>query len=123
MRNFVCKGCGNCCLYASFSEVGEEDVRVWERKGRADILKWVRPRSIGHGEYAYEVWIDPKTGSVAERCPWLEKLPATNHYICQIHDVKPTICRYFPASVKHAQEVGCKGLQEKGKGIVMGNGD
>ncbi|MDY6952413.1 MAG: YkgJ family cysteine cluster protein [Thermodesulfobacteriota bacterium] len=115
MQTFICKGCGNCCLYASFSEVGEEDVRLWEREGRADILRWVQPRSIGQGEYAYEVWIVPKTGAVAERCPWLEELPGTNQYICQIHSVKPTICRYFPASVKHAQEVGCRGFQEEGK--------
>jgi Fe-S-cluster containining protein len=93
--------------------VGEEDVWNWKKKGRTDILKWVRPRAIGHGVYAYEVWVDPKTGAVAERCPWLQTLAGTNDYICQIHDVKPTICRYFPASTKHAQEVGCKGFQEE----------
>jgi len=108
---FQCKQCGNCCLHAHFDEVEEGDVFLWENRGRTDILKWVRRESMGDGDYVYGVWIDPKTGAKAATCPWLTR-PTDNHeYLCQIHDVKPTICRYFPASRKHAQDIGCKGFE------------
>jgi Fe-S-cluster containining protein len=113
LQSFTCKGCGNCCIDASFSEVEEADVLLWRRKGRVDILKWVCSRPIGDGDYAYHVWIDPVTGKAAESCPWLRRQLSSGKYICQIHDIKPTICRYFPASRKHAEEVGCRGFQEK----------
>jgi len=92
--------------------VEEADIHFWERKGRTDILEWVRPKPVGDGEYAYEVWIDPTTAEEADRCPWLKKLPNTDQHICQIYPVRPTICRYFPASRKHAAEIGCKGFKE-----------
>jgi Fe-S-cluster containining protein len=109
---FTCKRCGLCCLYASFSEVGEEDIRLWEEGNRTDILEWVRLRPIGGGDYAYEVWFDPRTKQEVDECPWLGQLPDTDEYMCHIYDVRPGICRYFPASRKHAEEIGCKGLEE-----------
>jgi Fe-S-cluster containining protein len=93
--------------------VDESDVILWKALGREDILKWVRPRSIGGGDYAYEVWVHPVKGAVMERCPWLKRRADTGRYFCMIHDVKPTICRYFPASRKHAEEVGCGGFEQK----------
>ena len=111
-KTFSCKRCGNCCLHGSFSEVGEEDVVVWRERGRTDILEWVRFKPIGNGDYAYEVWIDPQTKEEAKQCPWLEKLADDGGYTCQIHDVKPSICRHFPASNGHAKEMGCLGLQD-----------
>ena len=119
-KNFNCKRCGNCCLYASFNEVEEADIRLWEKNDRIDILEWVRRKPIGDGEYAYEVWIDPRTRHEVDRCPWLRKLPHNGQYVCKIHNLKPTICRYFPASRKHAAEIGCKGFDEgehRGPGI------
>jgi Fe-S-cluster containining protein len=92
--------------------VGEEDIALWTDRGRADILEWVHFRPIGDGDYSYEVWIDPRTKEEVERCPWLEKLPDGAGYVCKIHDVKPSICRHFPGSKKHAQEIGCVGLED-----------
>jgi Fe-S-cluster containining protein len=111
-KTFTCKRCGNCCIHGAFSEVAEEDIVLWTERGRTDILEWVRFRPIGNEEYAYEVWIDPKTKEEVEQCPWLEKLSHNGECTCQIHDVKPSICRYFPASKRHAQEMGCLGLEE-----------
>jgi len=111
-KTFTCKRCGNCCLHGAFSEVGEEDVALWTDSGRTDILAWVHFRPIGDGDYAYEVWIDPETKQEVELCPWLEKLTDSDGYVCQIHDVKPSICRHFPASRKHAEEMGCLGLED-----------
>ena len=111
-ESFTCKRCGKCCLYASFSEVGEEDIFLWEKGGRTDILEWVHFRPMGNGDYAYEVWIDPGTKQEVDECPWLAILPDTGEYMCQIYDMRPAICRYFPASRKHAEEIGCQGLEE-----------
>jgi Fe-S-cluster containining protein len=111
-NTFTCRRCGNCCLHSAFSEVGEEDIVLWTDSGRDDILAWVHFRAIGNGDHAYEVWIDPITKEQVERCPWLEKLSDGAGYMCQIHDVKPSICRYFPASNKHAQDIGCLGLED-----------
>lgn len=111
-KTFTCKRCGNCCIHGAFSEVAEEDIVLWTERGRTDILEWVRFRPIGNEDYAYEVWIDPQTKEEVEQCPWLEKLSHNGEYRCQIHDVKPSICRYFPASKRHAKEMGCLGLEE-----------
>ena len=111
-EKFNCKQCGNCCLYACFDEVEEADIRLWEEKGGIEILEWVRRKPIGDGDYAYEVWIDPRTSEEVDGCPWLKGLPGTSQYMCQIYDVRPTICRYFPASRKHAADIGCKGFEE-----------
>lgn len=120
-EDFKCQRCGICCLHARFYEVHEEDVYAWKQQGRTDILQWIRPRPLGQGDYAYEVWIDPVTGRIAERCPWLKDESHRDGHVCQIYDVRPTICRYFPASKKHALEVGCKGFAPRGSAIAHGS--
>jgi Fe-S-cluster containining protein len=92
--------------------VGEEDIVLWTDSGRSDILEWVHFRPIGNGDHAYEVWIDPETHQEVAECPWLKKLSDGDGYMCQIHDVKPSICRHFPGSKKHAEDIGCLGLED-----------
>jgi hypothetical protein len=44
-QNFKCTQCGNCCLnlYDAFSTCAtEEDIQLWQKEGREDILEWVR---------------------------------------------------------------------------------
>jgi hypothetical protein len=63
-EDFKCKKCGNCCLnlYDVFSTCAtDEDVQLWEEKGREDILAWVDPISLGNGQFIYDIWISPKT--------------------------------------------------------------
>lgn len=108
--DFTCKRCGNCCLLARFGEVHEEDVRRWQEANRADILHWVRFVPLGDGDHAYEVWVDPATGEQVDGCPWLQETPAPSQYACRIYEARPTICRHFPASRRHAREVGCRGF-------------
>jgi len=84
---FKCKQCGNCCLKlrdAFETCATEEDIRLWEEKGREDILEWVDPI----------------------------KLPRQNKYICRINDVKPVHCREYPRSRKHGEKTGCKGFEK-----------
>ena len=96
---FICKRCGNCCLNLTDAFqccVDQEDVEMWEKNERADILEWVDPIDVGHGEKVYDIWISPKTGEDVPRCPWLRKLPKSNKYSCRIHKVKPKVCREYP---------------------------
>ena len=111
---FICKRCGNCCLNLTDAFqccVDQADIDMWEKNGRADILEWVDPIDVGHGEKVYDIWISPKTGEDVPRCPWLRKLPKSNKYSCRIHKVKPRVCREYPKTEKHAKETGCKGFE------------
>ncbi len=113
-KDFKCEQCGNCCLnlYDAFATCAtEEDIQLWRKEGREDILEWVDPISVGSGEFVYDIWISPKTGEDVERCPWLRKV-SKNKYICGIHDVKPKHCREYPRSKRHAEETGCKGFEK-----------
>jgi Fe-S-cluster containining protein len=77
---------------------------------RPDIMAWV-VMVAGCGD----LWISPKTGEEATRCPWLRKLPKQDRYICRIYDVRPDTCRDFPyeTSVEHAQIVDCEMLPDE----------
>ena len=109
---FSCKRCGTCCLTAWFGEVHEEDVRSWEKGGRTDILQWVRFVPLGQDDFAYRVWVDPVTNEETDHCPWLTRDLDSGRYGCRIYSVRPTTCRYFPASENHAREVGCRGFKD-----------
>ena len=113
-KTFKCIQCGNCCINLSDAfqtSVTHDDIAMWEREGRLDILEWVYPIPLGEGYYIYDIWINPKTGDDVYRCPWLRKLPNQDKYICRIHDLKPEHCRQYPKSRKHAEETGCKGFE------------
>ena len=113
-KDFKCKQCGNCCLDlndAFQTSVSDEDVKMWKREKRFDILEWVHSMHLGGGHYIHDIWINPKTGRDVWRCPWLRKLPKQDKYICRIHDVKPEYCRKYPISKEHAEETGCKGFE------------
>lgn len=111
-KAFTCKQCGNCCLNldAHSTSVGEDDIRQWEKAGRADILEWVYYLPIGEDTFIYDIWFSPRTGEEVDRCPWLRKLPKKDKYVCRIHNLKPRLCREYPKSRRHAERTGCKGF-------------
>ena len=113
-KGFKCKQCGHCCLNlldAFCTTADPEDIELWEKEGRDDILAWVV--NVSTDDFpVYDLWISPTTGEEVERCPWLRKLPNKNKYICRIHDVKPKHCKEYPRSRKHAKETGCKGFEK-----------
>jgi Fe-S-cluster containining protein len=113
-NGFKCKQCGHCCLdlNAFATCASEEDVERWASEGRDDILEWVVPVAVGDVVFAYDIWLDPKTGDDVSRCPWLQKLPNKNEYICLIQDTKPELCSTFPKSRAHADKTGCPGFAE-----------
>jgi Fe-S-cluster containining protein len=113
-KNFNCKQCGNCCLNLSDSfqtRVPDDDVQMWKQESRWDILEWVDSIPMVENHYVHDIWISPVTRDNVVRCPWLRKLPNQDKYICRIHDVKPTHCRKYPKSRKHAEETGCRGFE------------
>jgi Fe-S-cluster containining protein len=114
-KDFKCKQCGHCCLhlYDAFTTCAtDEDINMWKRNGRRDILKWVDPIPIGEDKFVYDIWISPVTGEDVMKCPWLKKLPGKAKYICRIHDVKPEHCRDYPRSREHGEKTGCRGFEE-----------
>jgi Fe-S-cluster containining protein len=113
-NGFKCKQCGHCCLdlTACATWASAEDVERWAREGRDDILEWVVPIAVGDVVFAYDIWLDPETGEDVSRCPWLQKLPNKNEYICLIQDTKPELCSTFPESRAHADKTGCPGFAE-----------
>lgn len=113
-QDFECKQCGQCCLNlhdAFQTSVSDEDVAMWRKAGRDDILEWVDSIPLGGENYIHDIWINPRTGDDVWRCPWLRKLPKQDKYICRIHDMKPEHCRNYPKSQKHAEETGCRGFE------------
>jgi Fe-S-cluster containining protein len=110
MEEFSCRQCGRCCRALDYhSQLTEADCRRWRRLGRDDILSWVRIRKDGPN-VSYRIWTVPGTPYLADVCPWLRKVPGREAWHCEIHDVKPEICRQYPASRKHAKMTGCTGF-------------
>ena len=108
MEKFKCVQCGHCCLDlpdAYQTSALDSDIRRWKRENRTDILE--RIDTFGG---LNDIWINPKTGELVSRCPWLRKLPKKNKFICRIHETKPEHCRNFPKSKRHALDNGCKGF-------------
>ena len=57
-KGFKCKQCGQCCmnLLDAFSiSVTEDDIRMWEKEGRDDILEWVDLIHVGGDQYVYDI--------------------------------------------------------------------
>jgi Fe-S-cluster containining protein len=123
-KDFKCEQCGKCCrniVGAYCTSLAEEDIVLWRKEGRDDILEWVRFIPLGPepDQAIADAWFNPRTGDEVKRCPWLRKLPHKNKYICRIHDVKPKHCRDYPTSNECAGEAGCisnakAGVPEKG---------
>lgn len=116
MEGFHCRQCGRCCRSLDYrKEVTAEDVSRWRAMGRNDILDWVGIFKREGRETAYRIWIIPGTAKSAEVCPFLHHISSENRWICRIHDVKPAICRQYPATRKHALMTGCPGFEKEGR--------
>ena len=111
MAGFVCTQCGRCCRSLNYHDgCSVRDYQGWQDLGRTDILDWVGVVRQ-HGQVAAcRIWIKPGTNDFAETCPWLTRSPGSNRTICTIHDVRPSICRQYPGSRKHARMTGCRGV-------------
>lgn len=100
-----CNQCGKCCtnyggggLSASASEIER-----WETD-RPDIASYVR---------GGEIWFSPENGEPLTRCPWLQKLPGQQKFICSIYDDRPNDCRYYPVSIADMVQDECEMLEAR----------
>jgi hypothetical protein len=111
MDGFVCIRCGHCCRTLNYRDgCSVDDYKHWQALGRTDIIRWVGTVKR-HGEIvACRIWMEPGTNRYAECCPWLKVVDQSGLTRCTIHDVRPTICRQYPGSRKHARMTGCRGV-------------
>ncbi len=121
-ENFTCRQCGRCCRTLDYHhDITAADVQRWKALGRDDILRWVDPITAGNRNEpaGYRIWVVPGTHQLATSCPFLKKEPSADRWICDIHAVKPKICRHYPVSRKHAIMTGCPGFQKpQGKKVI-----
>lgn len=112
-KGFKCKQCGKCCFFfdAYTTTVSDQDVKMWKKEKRYDILERVYSMHLGGGQYVHDIWVNSETGEDVQRCPWLRKLPKQDKYVCRIHNLKPKHCRNYPTSKERAEENSCKGFE------------
>lgn len=79
---------------------------------REDILDWVALIPIDNNVFAYDIRLHPKTGSDVERCPWLQRLPGKNKYVCRIHKVKPTYVKNIQNQKSMLRKLDAMGLKD-----------
>ena len=69
-------------------------------------------------EYVHngEIWGDPKSGKLLERCPFLrlEENHKTSRvkYSCDIYYDRPDDCKYYPSNVQEMILDGCEMIEE-----------
>lgn len=111
MTDFVCTRCGRCCRTLSYHDgCALDDYRRWQELGRSDILQWVGTVRQAGRIVACRIWIEPGTNRYAPCCPWLKAADPPGRWTCTIHALRPTICRSYPGSRKHARMTGCRGV-------------
>lgn len=100
-----CNQCGKCCIHYSDGglSASPDDLEHWETN-RLDIAEYASGGKI---------WIDPKTGEQLLRCPWLQKLPDQDKYICRIYYDRPDDCRYYPVDIEQMLRDECEMLEPR----------
>jgi Fe-S-cluster containining protein len=100
-----CNQCGKCCKNYSHGGLSatKSEIEYWETF-RPDIFNYVSNGNI---------WIDPGTGELLERCPWLRHLPKENKYICDIYNDRPDDCKHYPVTINQMVKDECEMLEVK----------
>ncbi len=112
MENFKCGQCGRCCSQLDYHDtLSEADYRLWQEKGRNDILQWIGTTRKNGQVISRNIWMVPGTRNYTDTCPWLRKNKKSHSCECLIHDVKPEICRQYPGTRKHARMTGCPAVE------------
>lgn len=100
-----CNQCGKCCIHYSDGglSASSSDLERWETD-RPDIAEYASGGKI---------WINPVSGEPLLRCPWLQKLPEQDKYICRIYDDRPDDCRYYPVDIAQMLRDECEMLEPR----------
>lgn len=100
-----CNQCGKCCIIYGNGGLSASpgEIEHWETH-RPDIARYASGGKI---------WISPETGEMTLRCPWLEKMPGQDKYLCAIYDDRPDDCRYYPVSIAEMVRDDCEMLEAR----------
>jgi len=99
MTEFVCDWCGKCCRsFGEFIKIERKltDRDYYCRYGITNDLFLVHVQP----EYAKEIsgsYSEQKPGSEnpEKKCPFLQKNPGGNGFVCTIYPTRPPVCREF----------------------------
>ena len=108
-----CTQCGRCCTNSDFMgslTASGDDVKRWRREGRDDILSWVQVLAGENNPFG-DLWISPRTGNEAQRCPFVRKIRGQERYTCTIYETRPETCQQYPMAVDHMKTVRCEMLE------------
>ncbi len=100
-----CNSCGKCCIKYSNGQLSasKEEIEYWD-VFRPDIAEYVNDSQL---------WINPKTKSPIELCPWLVKSEDSNQYHCKIYQDRPEDCQSYPSNIAEMILDECEMLEEK----------
>lgn len=79
-----------------------------------DMLLWLirAPEVLDYvGDSHFNLWVNPGTGKELKRCPWLDKQQGQEKYGCQIHHVRPEVCRDYPIDIDQMIDLDCEMLE------------
>lgn len=109
----ACTQCGRCCTNPRFMgslQATGDDILRWQVEGREDILAYAV--ILGHPDDPFaDLWVSPRTGEEASRCPFVRKIRGQDKYTCTIYDTRPQVCRDYPQHVSHMRSVDCEMLE------------
>lgn len=98
-----CNLCGKCCTHYSDGGLSATaDEIEWWQTFRPEIARYV---SNG------KIWMNPASGQQLKRCPWLQHIPNTSQYSCDIYHDRPDDCRHYPVDVAQMIEDQCEMLE------------
>lgn len=103
-----CNQCGKCCIKYGDGALSatENEIDMWQLF-QPDIYQYVN-----NGE----IWADPKTGTLLQRCPFLVLSPKSNpsskdKYTCRIYHDRPEDCRHYPSHISEMIRDECEMIE------------
>lgn len=99
----ACNQCGKCCIAYSNGGLSAtaEEISWWETF-RPEIFAYVDNGNI---------WVNPTTGEMLDTCPWLQKVPQQNKYVCGIYHDRPDDCKHYPVEIEQMVKDECEMLE------------
>ncbi len=99
----ACNSCGKCCLkYGGGRLSASQDEILWWQQARPSIAQYVKDDQI---------WVDPKSGALLDRCPWLEHDVRAQSYSCAIYHDRPEECRQYPTEITEMVQDDCEMIE------------
>lgn len=97
-----CNQCGKCCIkYGNGGlSASQQEIQWWDST-RPDIFEYTRNGKI---------WMDPESGKLLQRCPWL-RIQKNDIYTCDIYFDRPDDCKYYPVTIDQMVNDACEMLE------------